>query len=88
LSLKKKPDDISYFGYLLDGALKKYNSDYEAKRYHDKVLAAPVIRIMPDNTFYLWLKSKDKLGGQHKVPRLANHRKHVEEIIELMKTEV
>ena len=86
IEFEKKPTDIGYFAYLLDGALKKYNSDYEAKRYHDKVLNEPVIRIMPDNTFYNWMKSKEKLGGQHKVPRLANHRKFVEEIIAMEKS--
>jgi GH3 auxin-responsive promoter len=85
---EKMPADISYFGYLLDGALKKYNSDYEAKRYHDKVLNPPIIRIVPDNTFYLWLKSKDKLGGQHKVPRLSNNRKLVEEIMAMINSPV
>ena len=74
IEFENPPSDIAYFGYLLDGALKKYNSDYEAKRYHDKVLEAPVIRVLPDGTFYRWLKSKDKLGGQHKVPRLAINR--------------
>jgi len=32
-------------------------------------------------TFYNWLRSKQKLGGQHKVPRLSNERKFVEEIL-------
>jgi hypothetical protein len=84
IEFEKSPDDIMYFGYLLDGALKKYNSDYEAKRYHDKVLNVPLIRQVPYNTFYLWLKSKDKLGGQHKVPRLSNNRKFIEEISALV----
>lgn len=80
IEFEKSPDDIQYFGYLLDGALKRYNSDYEAKRYHDKVLNPPLIKQVPDQTFYRWLKSKDKLGGQHKVPRLCNNRKFVEDI--------
>ena len=61
--------------------MKELNSDYEAKRYHDKVLRLPIVRNMPSDTFYNWLKSKDKLGGQHKVPRLSNHRRIVEEIL-------
>jgi len=31
-------------------------------------------------TFHEWLKSKGKLGGQNKVPRLSNDRKIIEEI--------
>jgi hypothetical protein len=86
IEFEKPPDDVAYFGYLLDGALKKYNSDYEAKRYHDKVLNPPVVRQVPDQTFYRWLKSKDKLGGQHKVPRLCNDRKFIEEITTIIST--
>lgn len=84
IEFEKAPEDIMYFGYLLDNALKKYNSDYEAKRYRDKVLNPPIIKKVPYNTFYLWLKSKDKLGGQHKVPRLCNNRKFIDEISVLL----
>ena len=66
---------------VLDEALKKLNSDYEAKRYHDKVLRMPQVRKMPEGTFYNWLKSKDKIGGQYKVPRLSNNRKFVDDIL-------
>lgn len=75
------PDDGSEFAYCLDEKLKELNSDYEAKRYHDKVLRPPLVRKMPEGTFYNWLKSRDKLGGQNKVPRLSNNRKIVEEIL-------
>jgi hypothetical protein len=34
-----------------------------------------------------WLRSKGKLGGQHKVPRLANNRKHIEELLEMKSEE-
>jgi len=81
IEFEKAPEDIQYFSYLLDEALKRQNSDYEAKRYKDKILAAPVIRVLPENTFYNWMKSKEKLGGQHKVPRLANDRRYVEEVL-------
>ncbi|MBL7882648.1 MAG: GH3 auxin-responsive promoter family protein, partial [Bacteroidia bacterium] len=60
------------------------NSDYEAKRFNNLALREPIIRIAPSGTFYKWLESKNKLGGQHKVPRLSNDRKYVEEIFALM----
>jgi len=66
---------------MLDNALKNVNSDYEAKRYHDKVLRLPVINTVPSGTFYRWMKDKGKLGGQHKVPRLSNDREYIDEII-------
>ena len=80
-NLNKNPADLGFFINTLDNALKSLNSDYEAKRYHDMILGEPIIRMMPKNTFYSWLKSKGKLGGQHKVPRLSNDRKYIEEIL-------
>lgn len=77
------PENIEYFGEVFDNALKSLNSDYEAKRYHDMILSPPIIRILKHGTFYKWLKHKGKLGGQHKVPRLANERKYVDEILSI-----
>jgi hypothetical protein len=74
------PSGLEYFTEVLDNALKSINSDYEAKRYQNLVLRLPVIRAVPDRTFYKWMKAKGKLGGQHKVPRLANDRRYVDEI--------
>jgi len=75
------PPDIHDFTVLLDNALKKQNSDYEAKRYKDKVLSLPIIHNVATNTFYDWMKRREKLGGQHKVPRLSNNRNYLEEIL-------
>lgn len=72
---------IDQFTERLDAHLKSLNSDYEAKRQGDLNLLKPIIRNMPTNTFYNWLKSKGKLGGQHKVPRLSNNRLLLEEIL-------
>lgn len=77
------PDNLSQFTHELDSALKRINSDYEAKRHRDIALGLPHIHIIPPGTFNLWLKGKEKLGGQHKVPRLSNDRKIVEEILAL-----
>lgn len=83
IEFERMPPDLHDFSVLLDQALKRQNSDYEAKRYNDKVLRPPMIKSLRTDTFYQWLKSKHKLGGQHKVPRLANHRKFVEEILRM-----
>lgn len=85
IEFEKEPVDLGFFINTLDNALKSLNSDYEAKRYHDMILGEPIIRVMPKNTFYSWLKSKGKLGGQNKVPRLSNNREYLDEIIELQK---
>lgn len=77
------PSDLEYFTETLDNALKSLNSDYEAKRFHDLVLSPPIIIALPEETFYSWMKSKGKLGGQNKVPRLSNNRTIVDEILTL-----
>jgi hypothetical protein len=74
------PDDIERFGMVLDQTLKSLNSDYEAKRTGDLMLVAPEITIAPEGTFLKWLAKKNKLGGQHKVPRLQNNRELIEEV--------
>ncbi|MDE1193390.1 MAG: GH3 auxin-responsive promoter family protein [Arachidicoccus sp.] len=84
IEFEKEPDNLSVFTHLLDKELKKTNSDYEAKRQKDIALRLPVIRIVPKNTFNEWLKCKNKLGGQHKVPRLCNERIYVDEIIKII----
>ena len=86
IEFDRPPDDIAFFTNALDNALKSLNSDYEAKRYHDLLLEEPRIRIMPRGTFYHWMKINGKLGGQHKVPRLSNDRKYLEEILTLKLT--
>lgn len=82
------PPDLGRFTDLLDAHLQRINSDYEAKRYKDLALKKLTIRILPEGTFNEWLRSKGKFGGQHKVPRLANHREYVEEILDFLEEQV
>lgn len=81
LDFELMPDSVDHFIDVLDQTLKSINSDYEAKRHKDMALRRPVLHVLPKGTFTEWLKSKGKLGGQHKVPRLNNDRQHVEEIL-------
>lgn len=83
IEFTKKPESMDYFTEMLDNSLKAINSDYEAKRYNSMTLAMPKIHVAKEGLFYEWLKKKDKLGGQHKVPRLSNSRDFVEELLEL-----
>ncbi len=84
IEFEKEPDDLGYFTEVLDTALKSLNSDYEAKRYNDLNMLAPKVKNVPKGTFYRWMESRGKLGGQNKVPRLANDRKHLESIYKLI----
>ncbi|HFB61960.1 MAG TPA: hypothetical protein ENJ69_03145, partial [Bacteroidetes bacterium] len=81
IEFEKLPDNFDFFAEIFDNALKAQNSDYEAKRYHNMVLKPPLIKSMKKGTFYAWLKRNNKLGGQHKVPRLHNSREFVDEIL-------
>lgn len=80
IEFEREPEDLSSFVEELDGALKRCNSDYEAKRYKDIALRLPQVQAVPEQTFERWLRHKGKLGGQHKVPRLSNDRTTLEEI--------
>ncbi len=80
IEFEKYPNDIKKFTRDLDNALKLVNSDYEAKRSHNLTMLMPQIITVKKGTFYNWLKSKNKLGGQNKVPSLSNDRKHIEDI--------
>ncbi len=81
IEFSSKPDDFERFAKEFDEALKALNSDYEAKRYHNLVLKKPVLYSLDKGSFYHWLKKRNKLGGQHKVPRLLNHRKILDDIL-------
>ena len=83
IEFKTPPKDINYFNELFDNALKALNSDYEAKRYNNLTLNKPTIHIARHRLFYDWLKQNNKLGGQHKVPRLSNTRDYIEELLRL-----
>lgn len=75
------PDNLQRFATILDETLQSLNSDYETKRINNLILHQPLIHVAPKGTFVRWLATKNHLGGQHKVPRLQNDRKVIEEIL-------
>lgn len=81
IEFEKPPKSVQQFAENLDRFLQDLNSDYEAKRTGGLALNTLKINVVPRGTFHEWLKSKGKVGGQSKVPRLSNNRKVVEEII-------
>ena len=80
IEFRRNPEDINLFNKVLDETLQTLNSDYEAKRYNNMTLNAPVVNVARPNLFYDWLKDQDKLGGQNKIPRLSNQRNYVEQL--------
>ena len=82
IEFKKHPENIENFTELLDKNLQEVNSDYEAKRINNMTLNKLVLHVANENLFYNWLKKNDKLGGQHKIPRLSNSRNYLEELLQ------
>ena len=83
IEFTKMPENIEVFTHILDGELKALNSDYEAKRSGDLSLKMPIIQIASKGLFEAWLKQSDKLGGQHKIPRLNNDRNLIDQLLQM-----
>ncbi|KUK78297.1 MAG: hypothetical protein XD92_0404, partial [Proteiniphilum acetatigenes] len=81
IEFETAPADLLLFTEKLDESLKRLNSDYEAKRSYNLSLNPPVVRVMEQGLFYEWMKQRKKTGGQNKVPKLANDRRHVDSIL-------
>ena len=85
IEFDKQPEDLDLFTRLMDQKLREINSDYDAKRYKDIALELPKVYMAPEGTFYKWMKSRGKLGGQNKVPRLSNNRDYIDDLLALLK---
>ena len=83
IEFKNPPKDLEKFAEALDLNIQKLNSDYEAKRYNSLTLNRLKLHLARPNLFYGWLRDKDKLGGQNKIPRLSNDRHYLEELLKL-----
>ena len=83
IEFREQPKDEAKFMVDLDKCLKEQNADYEAKRKDNINIGFPKLTVVPTDTFHHWLKSKGKLGGQHKVPRLMNEPDLLNEILAL-----
>src|SRR5690606_20813683 len=83
IEFEKKPNDLNRFAEILDKSLQELNSDYEAKRYKNITLNPLKIVVARENLFFDWMKQRGKLGGQNKVPRLANTREFIDPLLEM-----
>ncbi len=88
IEFKKQPEDIKLFQKVLDEMLQTVNSDYEAKRYNNMTLNQLRINVAREDLFYDWLKENDKLGGQHKIPRLSNQRDYLEQLMNMQEMKI
>lgn len=80
IEFKNPPNSIEDFRQTLDDNLRAVNSDYDAKRYMNTTLNLLVLNVAKKNLFYNWLRDNEKLGGQHKIPRLSNERTYLDEL--------
>ncbi len=85
IEFEQRPNDIEAFAEKLDLNLQKINTDYEAKRFKGMALERLALTEVPKNTFFQWMKSRDKIGNQNKVPRLSNSREFVDAILDFVK---
>ena len=83
IEFEKKPLNISKFCEDLDSNLQELNSDYKSKRFKNITMKSLEIIIAKEKLFFDWLRLKNKLGGQNKIPRLSNDRVIIEELIKL-----
>ena len=79
IEFEKEPSDIDAFKLQLDDAMQHRNA-YYFDLIQGNILQPLIIRKMNKNTFIEYMKSQGKLGGQHKVPRIANDRKIADEM--------
>ncbi|MGE8242203.1 MAG: GH3 auxin-responsive promoter family protein [Sphingobacterium sp.] len=85
IEFDQQPNDFKRFCEILDAKLREINSDYDAKRFKNMALRPPIVHNAPSDTFYKWMKSRGKLGGQNKVPRLSNNREYLEPLLKILR---
>lgn len=84
IEFTKAPKDNDAFAKILDKELSNNNAYYFDERYDTKVLGEPIVHCVKQGTFYAWMKSNNKMGGQHKIPKVSNERKNIEEILAML----
>lgn len=84
IEFEQQPNDFKRFCEILDAKLREINSDYDAKRFKNMALQSPIVHNAPSDTFYKWMKSRGKLGGQNKVPRLSNNREYLDPLLKIL----
>lgn len=77
----QQPNDLEHFAQLLDAEMVRQNIYYE-DLIKGNILRPLKIVPLPRDAFRQYMKSQGKLGGQNKVPRLANDRKLVEGLVD------
>ena len=74
IEFEKEPENLEDFRQNLDAEMRKRNT------YYDDLISGNILQVLKitklqKNAFQEYAKSEGKLGGQNKIPRLANDRK-------------
>jgi hypothetical protein len=88
IEFKKTPSDLEKFIKILDEEVIKENNDYASRRVNSVVLGLPKVHMVPEKTFYNWMKSKHRLGGQYKVQRISNSREYIDGTLDFSKKNI
>jgi hypothetical protein len=72
---------LARFAEVFDDSLKRINVDYKTKRTDGLGMGEPTITTLPSGAFHAWMDARGKLGGQHKMPRCANSRDILEDVV-------
>ncbi len=83
IALDTKEEKLDKFEDTLEATMKSLNVDYEGKRKNSINMLPPKFHYVKKDVFELWLKKKNKLGGQHKIPRVQNDRIFIEELLNI-----
>ena len=83
IEFKDTPTNLDTFGKMLDQKLRELNSDYDAKRYNNITMSSPKISVAQKGLFDKWLRNYNKIGGQHKIQRLSNDRRFIENLLKI-----
>ena len=87
IEFETPPADLGAFTQVLDKAMQQQNSNYAQKRSNNFAIDPLEVIQLPTGFFERWLRRKGKLGGQHKIPKLANHRRFAEELLSMLAEE-
>jgi hypothetical protein len=79
-SERLSPEEFAGFARELDAALSRLNDDYQAHRAGDRAMLGPEVCPVPQGGFADWMRSRGRLGGQNKVPRMDNSGKITDDL--------
>jgi hypothetical protein len=79
------PREADRFRLTVDCELTRRNADYQAHRAEGVGLPLPALVVARPGGFESWMRSRGKLGGQNKVPRMDSSGQLTRELVEYLR---